>query len=214
MFTQLIHTPAGWLAAAWTQAGLAALTVPQDSREEALAWLAGQLPPRERQGKEKKRRQPDPACTAGETPAENHPEDCLPENRLPEDCPALLERALVNYFSGLSADFALPVDLFWCTPFQKKILLAIRDIPCGEVRSYSQVAAAAGYPRAVRAAGSVAGLNRTPLVIPCHRVIRQNGGLGGFGGGLAMKKFLLALEAKIKEKQAENSPLHLFPARE
>lgn len=194
MFTQVICTSAGWLAAAWTQAGLAVLTLPQDSREKALAGIEEQLLLwRRREEDQKRQRQSSP----GESPG---PKD-RPEG-FPQDYPAFLEKALTSYFQGLPADFDLPVDLSWCTPFQKKILLAIREIPCGEVRSYSQVAAAAGHPRAARATGSTAGLNRTPLVIPCHRVIRQNGKLGGFGGGPEMKKYLLDLEARIKEKTA------------
>ncbi|MCL6448661.1 MAG: methylated-DNA--[protein]-cysteine S-methyltransferase [Armatimonadetes bacterium] len=187
VFTQVIYTSAGWLAAAWTQAGLAALTLPRSSREEALAGLKEQLLLWEGQEKDKRRGQ----SPAGEYPC---PEDC------PGGYPAFLEKALTNYFQGSPADFALPVDLSWCTPFQKKVLLAIREIPCGEVRSYGQVAAAAGHPRAARAAGTTAGLNRTPVVIPCHRVVRQNGGLGGYGGGPEMKKYLLDLDARIKEK--------------
>ncbi len=207
MFTQVIYTSAGWLAAAWTRAGLAVLTLPQDSREKALAGLEEQLLLWERrEGDQKRQRQSPP----GESPGpKGRPEG------FPQEYPAFLEKALASYFQGLPADFALPVDLSWCTPFQKKVLLAIRKIPCGEVRSYGQVAAAAGHPRAARAAGTAAGLNRTPLVIPCHRVVRQNGELGGFGGGLEMKKYLLDLEAGIKEKIAgkgRGSAVHLYTA--
>lgn len=180
MFTQVICTSAGWLAAAWTQAGLAVLTLPRENREKALAGLEEQLLLWERREEVQKQQRQSPA---GEYPC-------------PGGYPVILKKALTNYFQGLPADFALPVDLSWCTPFQKKVLLAIREIPCGEVRSYGQVAAAAGHPRAARAAGIAAGLNRTPVVIPCHRVVRQNGGLGGFSGGLEMKKYLLDLDAK------------------
>lgn len=176
MLVQLISTSAGWLAAAWTENGLAALTWPQNNREKALGDLNEKL---FRWGYRSEGWQ-QPPSPAG-------------------DFPVRLENALVKYFSGLPVHFNFPVDLSWCTPFQEKVLQTIRQIPSGEVRSYSQVAAKAGYPRAARAVGRTAGANRTPIVIPCHRVTQQNGELGGFGGGLEMKKYLLALEAKIKE---------------
>lgn len=67
-------------------------------------------------------------------------------------------------------------------------------IPCGETRSYEQVAVAVGEPRAVRAVGRANGLNRIAILIPCHRVVNKNGELGGYGGGLRRKQYLLDLE--------------------
>lgn len=186
MFTQVICTDAGWLAAAWTGNGLAALTLPQESREKALACLQDQSLLRGRRNEAQDRQMKNfLAGSAGN-----------PSGGCPEDAPALLEKALIAYFQGSPVDFPVPVDLNWCTPFQKKVLAAIRQIPYGEVRSYGQVAATAACPRAARAVGNAAGANRTPLVIPCHRVIRQNGEPGGFGGRPEMKKYLLDLEAK------------------
>jgi AraC family transcriptional regulator, regulatory protein of adaptative response / methylated-DNA-[protein]-cysteine methyltransferase len=67
-------------------------------------------------------------------------------------------------------------------------------IPYGETRSYEQIASAVGEPRAVRAVGRANGLNRLAILIPCHRVVNKNGELGGYGGGLRRKQYLLDLE--------------------
>jgi O-6-methylguanine DNA methyltransferase len=93
----------------------------------------------------------------------------------------------------------VPLDLSWCTEFQKKVLMAARRIPRGSVVTYSDLAKNAGYPKAVRAAASVMRNNRFPLVIPCHRVVGKNCGIGGFMGAksgepVLLKKKLLALE--------------------
>ena len=93
----------------------------------------------------------------------------------------------------------IPLDLAWCTEFQKKVLGAARKIPRGATISYSELAGKAGYPAAVRAAASVMRGNRFPLVIPCHRVIGKDGAIGGFMGAktgrpVALKKKLLARE--------------------
>lgn len=80
------------------------------------------------------------------------------------------------------------------TPFQKKVWSALTKIPYGETRSYQDVARAIGHPKAFRAVGNANGNNPIPLIIPCHRVIESNGGLGGFGHGLKVKKELLDFE--------------------
>jgi len=100
---------------------------------------------------------------------------------------------LCGYFSGERHAFDLPLDLFG-TPFQKNVWQALLSIPYGQTRSYSQVAVAVGRPQATRAVGGAIGSNPLPIVIPCHRVIRSNGSLGGFGGGLEIKAALLRLE--------------------
>ena len=71
------------------------------------------------------------------------------------------------------------------------------SIPYGETRSYSQLAAQIGNPKAVRAVGNALGRNPLPIIIPCHRVLAKGGGLGGFGGGIEMKKRLLKLESGL-----------------
>ena len=79
----------------------------------------------------------------------------------------------------------------------RRVLRAIARIPYGQTRSYTQMATSAGNERAVRAAGTACGTNPIPLVVPCHRVLRSGGALGGYGGGLPMKKELLRLEGVL-----------------
>ena len=111
---------------------------------------------------------------------------------------ALLEEVigdLLRYFAGERVDLGRhPVDLSEHPPFRRRALLAAREIPYGEVRPYAWVAAGAGKPGAARAAGQAMARNPLPLVVPCHRVVGSGGGLGGFGGGLDMKRRLLELE--------------------
>jgi O-6-methylguanine DNA methyltransferase len=80
------------------------------------------------------------------------------------------------------------------TPFQKKVWSALAKITYGQTRSYKDMARAIGHPKAFRAVGNANGNNPVPLIIPCHRVIESNGGLGGFGHGLKVKKQLLDFE--------------------
>lgn len=101
---------------------------------------------------------------------------------------------ILEYLEGKRRRFDLPLDLRG-TPFQRAVYEELLRIPYGEKRSYAEVARAIGRPRAVRAVGAANGANPIPLVVPCHRVIASNGHLGGFGGGLPLKKQLLAMEA-------------------
>ncbi|MGC6371580.1 methylated-DNA--[protein]-cysteine S-methyltransferase [Pseudomonas sp. K2I15] len=103
------------------------------------------------------------------------------------------ERQLKEYFAGTRNRFELELD-FAGTDFQKKVWQALLTIPFGETRSYSQIAAQIGNPKAVRAVGAANGRNPISIVAPCHRVIGASGGLTGFAGGLEAKQYLLALE--------------------
>jgi AraC family transcriptional regulator of adaptative response/methylated-DNA-[protein]-cysteine methyltransferase len=98
-----------------------------------------------------------------------------------------------DYFGGRLKEFSVPV-VHPGSPFQMKVWEELRKIPYGEVRSYEDIARAIGDPKAVRAVGHANGLNRIAIVIPCHRVVRKGGALGGYGGGLARKQYLLDLE--------------------
>ena len=96
---------------------------------------------------------------------------------------------------GEAVEFRRPlVNLEGRTPFQRAVLEACRAIERGRVRSYQDLARSAGVPRGARAVGQVMATNPYPLIIPCHRVVRSDGTLGGFGGGLSMKKALLLSE--------------------
>jgi O-6-methylguanine DNA methyltransferase len=103
-------------------------------------------------------------------------------------------RELADYFGGLRSYFTVPVDLSPIAPFQRAVLDAAQDIPFGDVRSYSWIAETIGSPKAVRAVGTALGRNPVPIVIPCHRVLRSDGALGGYAFGLDMKRRFLELE--------------------
>lgn len=99
-------------------------------------------------------------------------------------------RQLTEYFAGTRRAFDLPLD-FRGTDFQKAVWSALLAIPFGETRSYGAIARAIGRPAAARAVGAANGRNPISIVAPCHRVVGADGGLAGFAGGLAAKRFLL-----------------------
>jgi len=109
-------------------------------------------------------------------------------------------RQIREHLSGRMPTLDLPVDV-QATAFQWKVWQALRDIPYGETRSYSQIARAVGNPRAVRAVGHACATNRVAVVIPCHRAVRQDGSLGGYRWGLGRKQALLDRE-RAKSKRA------------
>ena len=100
---------------------------------------------------------------------------------------------LKRYLKGELHHFNCPLDVEG-TSFEKQVWSKLVKIPYGQTRSYKEVAEATGHPKAFRAVGNANGRNALPLIIPCHRVIESNGGLGGFGYGLKVKKQLLDLE--------------------
>jgi methylated-DNA-[protein]-cysteine S-methyltransferase len=113
------------------------------------------------------------------------------------EAPAALDeerRELDLYFGGRLERFQLPLDWRLSGGFQLAVQRQIKRIPYGQTRSYAEVARGAGNERAVRAAGTACGRNPLPLVVPCHRVLRSGGALGGYGGGTEMKRGLLELE--------------------
>jgi methylated-DNA-[protein]-cysteine S-methyltransferase len=121
------------------------------------------------------------------------------------EAPAELDavrRGLDLYFAGKLDHFDLPLDWRLSGGFRQRVLRAINRIPYGQTRSYTEMARKAGNERAVRAAGSACGSNPIPLVVPCHRVLRTGGALGGYGGGLPMKQALLELEGVRDEKSS------------
>ncbi len=105
-----------------------------------------------------------------------------------------LVKELDLYFSGKLKTFSVPLDPPSGTEFQRRVWQELSRIPYGETRSYAELAAAVGNPRATRAVGSANGQNHIPIVVPCHRVIRADGSLGGYSSGLAIKRALLELE--------------------
>lgn len=110
-------------------------------------------------------------------------------------------RQLGEYLEGKRTGFELALDLRG-TEFQRRVWAALLRIPYGETRSYGEVARAIGSPAAVRAVGLANGANPVALVVPCHRVIAAQGKLGGYGGGLDLKRRLLAMEQSVRHQGA------------
>ncbi len=163
------ETQDGYVAFFWTDKGINGLTLPCNNPPEALVELE-----RYTRGE-----------SIGALMLPPHPGE-----------PAYgLGVALRDYFSGNCPDFgSFPVDYSSISPFRTRVLQVVRDIPYGEVMSYGEVAALAGNPKAYRAVGSAMSTNRTLFLVPCHRVIKRDGFLGGFGSGIGWKRMLLNLE--------------------
>jgi methylated-DNA-[protein]-cysteine S-methyltransferase len=109
-----------------------------------------------------------------------------------------IRREFDEYFEGARQYFDFPLDWSLVKGFNLKVLRATAKIPYGGVSTYSDMARKAGSPRAARAAGNALHNNPIPLVVPCHRVLHRDGGLGGYGGGLEMKEYLLKLEGALE----------------
>ncbi len=163
-----VDSPWGPLLAAMTNRGLVKLGYPEDDVDGVLERLARRISPRIVE------------LDAGS------------DRRLDA-----LQRELDEYFDGRRRTFELPLDWTLIGPFGRRVLRATAEIPYGGVLSYAEVAAEAGSPRGSRAAGNALGANPIPIVIPCHRVLRSGGALGGYGGGLDRKRFLLELEGAL-----------------
>ncbi len=104
-----------------------------------------------------------------------------------------LRAELAGYFTGSVRAFSVPL-IYPGTTFQQRVWEQLLQVPYGQTRSYQELAAAVGAPRAVRAVGRANGMNRIAILIPCHRIVNKNGNLGGYGGGLRRKQYLLNLE--------------------
>ncbi|AKN72932.1 cysteine methyltransferase [Streptomyces sp. PBH53] len=118
------------------------------------------------------------------------------------DSPLLAEaiRQLRAYFAGERHDFDLPLDWSLISGFNRQVLRELASgVPYGSVVGYGDLAARAGQPGGAQAVGAAMGANPLPVVVPCHRVVERDGGIGGFGGGLETKRKLLALEGVLPE---------------
>jgi methylated-DNA-[protein]-cysteine S-methyltransferase len=116
-----------------------------------------------------------------------------------------VRRELDEYFERRRRSFGLPLDWRLSRGFRRDALRALVGVPYGGTVTYSELAARAGSPRAHRAVGSACGSNPIPIVVPCHRVVRTGGGLGGYGGGLEVKQHLLELEGAFDESSGRLS---------
>ena len=162
----VIEAGQGWMGYVYSELGLARLTLPHDSRQEAFEELG-----------------PD-VFAAG----------------VGENGTAVGRRTafLQAYFDGRPADAPpFSIDLAGHTEFQTDVLERVRAIPRGETLSYGQVAAEVGRPGAARAVGATMAANPVCVIIPCHRVVAADGGLGGYGGGLSMKRRMLEMEGAL-----------------
>lgn len=133
----------------------------------------------------------------------NYPQDKVLQELAEDVSPRVLEsparlddarRELDEYFEGRRTEFELPLDWRLTRGFGRRVLRNTARIPYGRVSTYKTVAGEAGSPRGARAAGNALGANPIAIVVPCHRVLHSGGGLGGYGGGLDRKEFLLKLE--------------------
>jgi methylated-DNA-[protein]-cysteine S-methyltransferase len=124
-----------------------------------------------------------------------------PGPRGPDTAPTLLTAAveqLRGYLRGLRQEFDLPLSVRGGSGFERAVWDQIAAIGYGEMRTYGEIATALGDPGAARAVGIACNHNPLPIVVPCHRVVGAGGKLVGFGGGLARKRFLLELEARVR----------------
>jgi methylated-DNA-[protein]-cysteine S-methyltransferase len=118
------------------------------------------------------------------------------------DSPLLAEaiRQVRAYFAGERRDFELPLDWSLISGFNRQVLRELASgVPYGAVVGYGDLAGRVGQPGAAQAVGTAMGSNPLPVVVPCHRVVESDGGIGGFGGGLETKRKLLALEGVLPE---------------
>ena len=120
----------------------------------------------------------------------------LPDRAVPDRVLREAKRQLREYFAGRRRHFDLPLRPTG-TEFQRKTWAVLLEIPYSETISYAELARRMGQPRAARAVGAANGANPISLVVPCHRVIASGGGLGGYGGGLEIKRRLLELEGAL-----------------
>lgn len=107
-----------------------------------------------------------------------------------------LESELAAYFAGDLTEFHTPIELIG-TPFRRRVWDELLKIPVGETCSYADIARAVGDPKATRAVGAANGANPISILVPCHRVVRTGGALGGYGGGLDNKRWLLDHERRL-----------------
>jgi methylated-DNA-[protein]-cysteine S-methyltransferase len=115
------------------------------------------------------------------------------------------------YSGGSDGQFSFEyLDMDCCYDFQKKVLIEAKKIPRGRIKSYSRVAELIGSPKAARAVGTALARNPFPIIIPCHRVVRSNGELGGFGGGLTMKSTLLKMEGVYLDQSGRVDPAFML----
>ena len=153
-----------------------------------------------------------PAGTLGIAESNNAITHVCYSNKTPSDfiikeTPLIKKAAgqLNEYFTGKRKAFDLPLELNG-TGFQNAVWNALLAIPYGEMRSYKEIAEYIGNSRACRAVGMANHRNPLAIIVPCHRVVEHGGGLGGYAGGLDVKRYLLELESRVTPESAESPP--------
>lgn len=109
-----------------------------------------------------------------------------------------VDKQIAQYFAGELKEFDFPLDWRFSSGAYKKAQVALRRIPYAQTVSYAELAESAGIPGAARVAGTACAKNPLPIVVPCHRVVRADGAMGNYAGGVAMKRFLLDLEREVE----------------
>ena len=157
--------------------------------------------------------------TVGSAQADPSPEPAKPARKTRVEKPSKVivsaMKQLGQFFSGRRKTFNIPYQMAG-TPFQNAVWKSLLDIPYGKSVSYAEVAAMAGYPKAIRAAANACGDNALSVIIPCHRVIGSDTGLTGYGGGLGAKRYLLDLESpqqRLPFKTATKRPASRKPVK-
>ena len=178
-------TPVGRMAVVATERGLARVYLPKELATGGVSRMRGGMPAPPLRGH---------AAGAGEhtCPRERRRGHAIRARA--ERHAARAEREICQYLAGRRRRFTVPLDMTAVAPFHKRALLACRRTAYGKVLTYAQLAERSGRPNAARAAGQAMARNPLALVVPCHRVIATAGGLGGYGGGLDLKRHLLNLE--------------------
>jgi methylated-DNA-[protein]-cysteine S-methyltransferase len=182
MKVDIFKTDWGWMGVGATPRGVATIILPKRTRQAVQCELLGFVNGR---------------CAAPTPPS---PREREGENRSASRHLRDARETIQAYLCGETRRCDLPLDLDGQATFRKKVWGVLKTIPYGRVRSYGWVARKIGKPLAARAVGGACGANPLPLIVPCHRVVAGNGSLGGFSGGLPVKKRLLRLEGVLLQK--------------
>ncbi len=179
MDQSVFNTPWGWMGLVFSARGVRMIVLPKSSRrvvESALRRQAASLNGSASWAKPLSRRTAHFSTLVKEAQAQ-----------------------LLSFMEGKRSTLDFPIDLSSGSSFQRRVWRAILRIPYGRVRSYKWVAARVGGQRYARAVGHALGANPVPIIVPCHRVVTHDGSLGGFSGGLRIKRRLLALEGTLTQ---------------
>jgi methylated-DNA-[protein]-cysteine S-methyltransferase len=168
--TNIFETPWGWMGIAASELGIQSIVLPTSSRR-AVQRQFSKVPYRNGQGEE------------------------VANAKLLQEA----QTQLLEFLANRRRDLDFPIDMSHGTSFQRQVWRTIRRIPYGRVRSYRWVADRVGGPHYARAVGYALGANPVPIIVPCHRVVTSDGALGGFTGGLSIKRRLLHLEGTLTQ---------------